>query len=125
MPDPWRFDIPDYIPQSLNALLPKHWAVRARIKRKDAELITGYFLASGIPRATKRRQVTMRITLGRRRKIHDDDNLWKYILDALVSCGAIVDDKPKWLSKKPVEYDRAPRSMTTIFLEDLPDEAIL
>jgi hypothetical protein len=116
---PWEVFIDGYQPCTLNEMIGRHPMVIHRRKKKDRGVIAAAFLIARVPRATTKRRVTLTITLGPRQREHDDDNVWKSLLDACVFIGALVDDKPKWLERMPVQYERGERRSTRITLEDI------
>jgi hypothetical protein len=113
----YTLTIPDYLPVTLNQLLG-HWRRSRRRKRSDREVIWGYWFASGWPRASGRRRVSITLTQvnGRPR---DPDGARKSLLDALVHAGAIVDDSQRWLEEGPVTIEFGARRQTQIVLEDV------
>jgi hypothetical protein len=116
---PWVVEIDGWHPTTLNQMMGRNRYVIHRRKKKDRGVIAAAFLLARVPRATTKRRVILTITLGPRQREHDDDNQWKSLLDALVFIGALVDDKPKWLERMPVQYERGERRATRITLEDL------
>lgn len=117
----WVLEIPRWRPATLNELTKRgnHWSA-ARLKKRDREMVAGYAAKLGLPPATTKRRVTMlQVRAGKQRPI-DDDNAWKSVLDALVQCRLLVDDKPEWLERMPLEQEKGPRKLTRITLEDLP-----
>ena len=119
-PGRWVLEIPGWRPATLWELTKRgnHWSA-ARHKKKDRELVAAYALKAGIPPATTKRRVTMlQVRAGRQMPI-DDDNAWKSVLDALVQCRLLVDDRPEWLERAPLEQEKGPRKLTRIILEDL------
>lgn len=113
-----RLVIPDWRPTPLNRLL-RHWATAAHLKRVDREMVMGYAIQAGIPKATTRRRVRLVVTLPKGRKAFDPDAPWKGVLDGLVHTGLLVDDSAKWVELAPVEFRKGDRLETTIELEDL------
>jgi hypothetical protein len=116
---PWEVHIDMWQPCTLNEMIGRHPMAIHRRKKKDRGVIAAAFLIARVPRATTKRRVTLTIILGPRQREHDDDNVWKSLLDACVFIGALVDDKPKWLERLPVRYERATRKATRITLEDI------
>ncbi len=115
----YRFSVPDWRPPSLNVLLSRHWGGRSRLKREAAELVGGYWLQAGHPKATGKRRVSIELTGTGRDKTLDDDNAKKILLDALKLCGAIVDDSPAYCETPPVTQVRGARRGTVVTLEDV------
>lgn len=104
---------------SLNATLRSHWAARARAVKTAAALIGIEAARQGVPKAKRKRRVSLRIALTPRQKPFDHDNSWKLLLDALVKAGLLIDDSPGWCETGAVEYERGPETKTVIVLEDL------
>jgi Holliday junction resolvase RusA-like endonuclease len=117
---PWRVEISGWHPPSLNALLTMHWAKRAKLKKKAHRLIRDACLSVPVVHATGRRRVTQILTLAGNDRIRDDDNAWKAVLDSLVKCGALVDDRPEFVETMPVQYERGTERKTTLIIEDTP-----
>jgi Holliday junction resolvase RusA-like endonuclease len=69
-------------------------------------------------KATGKRRVTITIILGPRQRGADPDAYFKAVGDALVDCGALVDDSRKWVEWMPVRYDRGKNTGCMIELED-------
>jgi Holliday junction resolvase RusA-like endonuclease len=111
--------VPNWSPTPLNKLLGCHWGTRSRLKRADADLVAVYAMRAGVPRATGRRRVTLRLTLGPRQRAPDPDSLWKSLLDALVRAGLLVDDDRFGVELGEVTFERGPEPATVIVLEDL------
>jgi hypothetical protein len=107
-----------YLPHRLNELLG-HWAVAARRKKSDRLAIGYAFHEVGSPRAAGRRRVSLAITLGPGMRGGDPDSFFKSTLDALVACGALLDDRKEAVELGPVTYRRGPRKGLEITLEDL------
>ncbi len=117
----WTIHIPDWNPSRLNQWDGRHWAVRARAKAGDRNLVGAYAKVYGVPRANGKRRVTLRIVLGPRQRGGDVDCYWKTTLDALKHAGLIVDDGRAWVELMPVEYSRDNGRATWITLEDVDD----
>lgn len=111
----YEIRIPDYLPMRLNELLRAHWAVRRSAQRAADSLVNFYGISAGVPRAQRRRRVSLTFHGGRA----DPDARLKLILDALVHGGYLVDDSEKWCLIDPPKNAPGPRAVT-IQLEDLP-----
>lgn len=112
--------VPDWLPTSVNELLRMHYHARARAVRSDCEIVAGYALQARIPHAAGRRRVRLTFSApgGRGFKTGDvEDNRRKNLLDALVKCGLLVDDSPKWVEVTAAAV-RGPKQ-TVIVLEDV------
>jgi hypothetical protein len=110
--------IADWHPATLNQLL-SGVRKRIRLKKADRDLVGWYARLAGIPSATGKRRVSLRLTLGPRQRGADPDAYWKSLLDALVSCGLLVNDTPRWVELGPVSYRRGQERATEVTLEEL------
>jgi hypothetical protein len=115
--------IPNWHPARLNQWDGKHWAVRARMKRADRELVALFARQAGIPRATGKRRLSLTLTLGPRQRAADPDAYFKSLLDSLVYAGLLVDDNRQGVELGAVEFDRGPAPATQIVLEELASAA--
>jgi hypothetical protein len=106
-------------PARLNQWDGHHWRVRSRLKKKDRELVSLYAYLAGIPRATGRRRVSLRLTLAPRQRAGDPDAYWKSTLDALVHAGLLVDDNRQSVELGEVTFERGSIRRTAIVLEDV------
>jgi Holliday junction resolvase RusA-like endonuclease len=109
--------IPAWHPARLNQLLG-HWARAAKIKRADRAIVAAYVRMAGLPRATGKRRVGLRIVLGPRQRAGDPDCYHKSLCDALTACGMLVDDSRQWVELLPVRFDRDVTARCEITLED-------
>jgi hypothetical protein len=110
--------IPKWHPIPLNKLLG-HWAQRHRLKKTDADLVAGYARQAGVPRATGRRRVSLRLTLGPGQRAADPDAYFKSTLDALTRAGLLVDDNRQGVEIGEVTFERGVEPSTAIGLVDL------
>ncbi len=115
----YRLFVPNWRPASLNQMIGHHWAVKAKAKRIDREMVAGYALLHRVPTATGKRLVSLEIVLKGRQKPTDDDNAFKSVLDALVQCQLLKDDSQAWCKLGNVVYTRHGEPGTTIILEDM------
>jgi Holliday junction resolvase RusA-like endonuclease len=114
------FDIPVHT-TLLNVLLKANRYRARRLKLKDETAVSVCARSADITRAEVPRRVSLHITLGKRqRRPPDRDAWWKSLLDALVACGLLVDDSPRWCDTGTVTYDRASLPSMRVTLEDLP-----
>lgn len=109
-----KLHLPERTP-SLNQWQRMHWAKRARLKKRLTREVAWLFC--GAPASGKRHVI---ITRHSPRKL-DHDNLvggCKPLVDALVACGALVDDDPESVS---VEYRQSaePSQGVTVELSDV------
>lgn len=95
--------IPDWRPTPLNKLRG-HWSVIHKAKKADKEIIAA--MCRSVPKATKKRKISLYIDLDKHQKRFDVDAPWKSLLDALVACKALVDDSTKWAETGGIEYGR-------------------
>ncbi len=117
----WHVHLPRWHPARLNQWDGRHWAVRAKAKRFDRDLVAACVTGAGVPKATGKRRVSLTITLGYRQRGADPDAYWKSTLDALVHCGALVNDSRQWVELGEVEYVRGTVPATTISLKEVKD----
>ena len=108
-------------PTPLNQLLGSHHMVAARLKASDAAIVFGELFAAGVPAARAKRRVSLILTLGKGQRACDPDAYFKSAHDALVGCGALVDDSRQWVELIPVEFIRGDEKATRIILEDIGD----
>jgi hypothetical protein len=115
-----HFDVPRWRPVTLNELFAagNPMAV-ARKKRADREIVATYAALAGIPQATRKRRVSLAITLAGRMKQCDPDAFHKSLNDALVACRMLVDDSPQWCEIGPVVQVGGEEKSTRITLEDI------
>ena len=114
--------IPGWTPTPLNRLLGAHWGTAHKRKQSDKEVIGRAVLLYGLkwmPPQGKRK-VSMMIVLGPKMRAADPDSFWKSTLDALVSCGALIDDNRQHCITEPVQFCRGEYKATYITLEDVP-----
>jgi Holliday junction resolvase RusA-like endonuclease len=110
--------IDQWHPTTLNRLLGCHWANAYRRKKADQKIVAAMAKAQKVPRAIGKRRVSLTITLCPRQRSPDKDAWWKSLLDALVACGLLKDDSPRWCDLGTVEYERGKQRCTTVVLED-------
>lgn len=115
----WYVRIDRWHPAKLNQWDGRHWAVRARLKKADANLVAVCCAGAGVAKATGKRRVCLEIVLGPRQRGGDVDAYWKSTLDALKHAGAIVDDSKELVVLGEVCYSRGPVKATVIVLEDV------
>lgn len=116
----FKIEIPYWHPITLNKLL-SNWQRAARLKKSDKEIVWGYAwpVLCREGKCKTRRRVDLVITVIPKQRCPDKDSYWKSALDALVACGALVDDSPKWCEPGTVTFERGPRKKTVIILEDI------
>ncbi len=112
--------IPHWLPTRLNKMIGVHWATVQNLKRIDREMVAYYASSAGLRPATRRRQVSIELTLGPRQHGGDPDAYWKSLLDALVHAKVLRQDSHKWCQLGSVEFKRGDHQSTTIKLEDVP-----
>lgn len=111
--------IPNWTPAGLNQWQGRHWSVGHKLKKADREIVGWYAQQAGIPLATCQRRVSVKITLTPRQRACDPDAPLKSLLDALVACGLLLDDNPKWCVLGSVTFDQGAERQTEIILEDV------
>lgn len=113
--------IPDWMPTSLNKLVNSHWAVASKYKKADRNLIALYATSQEIPKATRKRRVSLRVVLPKGQRSLDNDNVWKSLLDALKHCKLLVDDTPKYCETTTPVWLRSGTELkeTFVILEDM------
>jgi hypothetical protein len=115
----YAFMIPGWHPAKVNELYSGHWGHRARLKKADRDRVAHHARLAGIPAATGKRRVSLRLTLAPRQRAGDPDAYWKSLLDALVHAGQLIDDNRQNVELGPVVFDRGPARATTVLLEDV------
>ena len=115
----WTITIPDFIPARVNDLYSGHWTKRRALKKNDAEIIGGYALKAGVPKATGKRRVSLTITLTPKMRGHDPDAFFKSVLDSLVHCCVLAEDNSRACELGPVTFERGKRKQTVITVEDI------
>lgn len=108
--------IPNWHPMTINQLISTHWAISAKRKKVDCNLIRTYF--HHLPAATKKRRVSLTIVLGKGQRGADVDAYFKVLLDGLVQSFQLVDDSKKWCELAPVKFERGDIA-SIIMLEDM------
>jgi hypothetical protein len=111
--------VPDWHPATVNQLLAGV-RQRIRLKKADLEMVGTNAHLAGVPKATGKRRVSLRITLAPCQRGADPDAFWKSTLDSLVHAGLLVDDSREWVQLGTVTFDRGPGRSTVISLKDLP-----
>lgn len=113
-------DIPSWRPATLNELTKRgnHFSAAA-IKKADREIIAGYAAKFGVAKATRKRRVSLVVTIRDRRYETDPDSIHKSLLDGLKRSGLLVDDSPAWVEIGPFEQVKGAKLATRIILEDL------
>jgi hypothetical protein len=115
----WFITIPGWKPFTLNELLKVHWAKAGRMKAADRGMVAAYAILEGVPPATGKRRVSLRVVLPKGAKRWDLDNTWKSLLDACVQCKILKNDSPDWCETGDVEFVRGEVFETTILLEEM------
>lgn len=118
-PGRWEMTILNFQPVTLNDLLKLQHMKRHTRKQHDYAVIMAEALIQGVPEATCKRRVSLRLILGKGQRGADPDAYWKCLFDALVACRLLIDDSGPWVEQGTVEFDRGSRKATVILLEDL------
>ena len=113
--------IPGWFPTPLNKLMGGHWGTAHRRKSADAETVCRSVRAGGIVPASGPRRVDLHLVVPKGKRRCDRDAFWKSSKDALVQCGALVDDTPRLCRDGQTTFSRADDEFcgTLILLEDL------
>ena len=115
----WQFAIPQFVPTTLNRLMRGRRRDRIRLAKGDRELVTYYARSSGIPPATGKRRVSIKVSMPGRRP--DPDSILKSTLDALVAAGLLRTDSSRWCQLGDVTVEHGDERQTVVRLEDLPE----
>lgn len=112
------FCVPDWHPSRINELsaLPLGGYKR---KKRDRIIIAWRASMCGVPRASGKRLLRLILLFPKGKRMGDPDSYWKSLCDALVQCGALVNDSKDWVELAPVEYFRGATMMSIVILEDL------
>lgn len=115
-----EFTIPGFRPATINELTKKgnHFSA-SRLKKRDRLAVALH--SRHVPKAIRRRRVSVEVTLAGRMRVVDPDALHKSTLDALVAAGLLVDDSPAWVEIGPMVQIRGAAKATRIILDDLDD----
>jgi hypothetical protein len=120
----WRITIPNWQPCPLNRYRGRHWSREHKAKKEARELIGTYAYMVPVPRATGPRRVRLHVTLGSAQPQPDRDAYDKVLLDALVSCGLLLDDGETGLKGRlQVTFTRGSTHATAIVLQDCTPKA--
>lgn len=116
-----EFTIPGWRPALKNELKKGgHWGF-ARLKKRDRVTVAEAALIHRIPKAIRKRRLSVEVTLaGRMREVDPDAIDWS-LRDALVAAGLLVDDSPQWLEPGTFVQIRGATKATRIILEDVED----
>lgn len=117
MADKHEIFIPNWRPASLNMLMTGKLKNRINLKKSDRQKIAQY--CSDLPKQTHKRRISQHIVLGKGMREYDYDNAWKSLLDGLVKCGALVDDRALYVESGALTYERGSQWGTTIIIEDI------
>lgn len=113
--------IPNWRPINLNAMFRKHWSQRNKAKKADALMLHGSFAEAKTPKATGKRLVEVHIILTGKQQQADPDAYWKSLLDGLVKCGQLVDDKGTFCETRDPTFEKGAKGQagTRITLTDI------
>lgn len=115
----YKLRIERWHPSTLNKLMRGKIHARIKMEAIDKNMVAGYVYQNRIPRAQSRRRVDLHLTLAPRNKEADVDAYWKITLDALKSCGMLVDDHRQYCQLGEVTFERGAERATLITLTDL------
>ncbi len=115
----YTLTIANWNPPTLNATLGRHWRKAHKAKVDTANLLAAEALNQGVPKATGKRRVSLRVSgWARGGRLPDGDSMDKCFLDAAVRSGLLTDDDAKGLDgRMTVVIERGPK-FTEITLED-------
>lgn len=111
----YSLEIPAH-PPTLNQLMRGKLQSRMRLSKTWRSVVAALWDGT---KATSKRRVWITIILGPRQRGADPDAYFKATGDALVACGALVDDSKEWVEWLPVQYGRGKSPRTIIELDDL------
>jgi Holliday junction resolvase RusA-like endonuclease len=107
-------------PHTLNQLMRVHWSKRRKAKASDAMVIAAELHRAGMPKAECPRELEVVWVVGPHPdQAPDPDNIWKSLLDALVSCGALVDDCRHFCRLRYLRFERSDAKGIKIRLKDV------
>lgn len=115
----WTMELPGWQPCPLNRLLHCHWGTAAKRKALDRDTIAAAVLVYGVPPATGKRRVELRIILAKGQRASDPDSFWKSLLDGLTHARAIRDDNRQWCELGPARFARGEDLVTLVTLVDV------
>ena len=124
----WTVEIPNWHPIRTNEIVGADWRSVYKRKKEQHFLVAMSFWKAAVPPADRtidnypnrtKRRVTLTIVLGYRQRGGDPDAYWKVLLDSMVKCHVLVDDRKEWVELAPVQYERSEKPATIIVLEDL------
>jgi hypothetical protein len=102
--------IPEWRPTLVNELRAtpyRHWSAPYKKLKRDKKVIEEAFVRSGQPKAWGPRRVSLLFVMPKKARMFDRDAPRKSINDALVACGALINDSPAYCYEGPVHYARA------------------
>lgn len=120
----WKFQIPDWIPPSVNPSVGRHWSKIHKDKDATAMILGMYALLGKVPLTSYQYRPVRLLTLsvfgwGNGETIPDPDNLQKIFLDGATRCRLIVDDHRDWCVMQRPFLERADVTRTVVTVEDL------
>jgi len=115
-PGPWRIEIRGWRPHLLNELRGASIGHQTGMKRADAKQLYSHLLGV-VPAATGKRLVRLTLVYLKGQRHPDHDNVWKSLLDGLVTIGALVDDGPEWVETDRPVFDVGGKA-TILEMED-------
>lgn len=96
--------IPKWRHASLNQLMSCHWREKARLKKRDKNIV--HYYTRKIPKATGKRRIDIHTVLRKHAHERDVDGEYKSILDALVHAGMLIDDNRAGVEIGEATYSR-------------------
>lgn len=104
------------LPKSTNGLMSAHWSVKHKMTREWTERVHYVLQVGGLMPKSPFNKATLTLTRFSSSE-PDFDGLvssFKWIVDALIKCGVIVNDKPSVIGQPKYEWIKAPRGQGKI-----------
>ncbi len=113
----WRVTVPNWLPCRTNELMSATPKKRHRLRRADDAMVATYCRMAEVPKATGPRIISLEITLAPKQRA-DRDCFWKSVLDSLVNCQALLDDRSDYCRTGEVTVIRGRERCTVIVIEE-------
>lgn len=114
--------VPGWRPPTVNALFRGTFRDRMRLEASCKRVVGKACAEHGVAPALARRRVSLSIGLGPGQREFDRDAPYKALFDALVACGALTCDRCEGVEIGTLDFYRSPKGVTTIVIEDWPEE---
>ncbi len=115
--------LPDYHIALLNTAMRKNYRTAMHVAKECKQFVTTYRLLQKIPKATGARRVQFIVTFPDNKTRPDPDSILKLGLDALKTCGLLVDDSYEMCEFLPPIYYLGPKR-TRIVLTDIETKIV-